>query len=246
MFVDTRLAEAGRTLVDTTTHSLYIPILPAVLNNTNVLMQLFDRHLHIGVVRRVDFVKRPNEENKYMAFIHFQKIYCNTQAFNIFNMLSEVKNIDIMGTVDTFGNTHVLAETLHYIYMSNHWGHLLGEQRIPDRTFIRIRLNTKPIKDTVLNIHQIATNLENTESIVETLTNKNTELEKTVQLQSEMLTALEDKIKEMDKAISRMKWAKSTTSKIVTNLTNRIYSIENQIEEIDNDLSDTMSKIYYM
>lgn len=245
MFIDTTLQQSNHKLVDTYTHSLYIPIIPASLNNNIVLIELFEQHMQIGIVKRIDFVKRPNDDDTYMAFVHFKKIYANTHPFYMFNMFDKVDSIDVMGTVDSRGNRHTLAETIHHIYMANNWGHLLTAQRIPNRLFIRVKLNKNPIKDTVLNIHQIAANMETTDTVVETLVKKNSELEDTIKIQGEMLAALENKIKEMDKAVSRMKWIKSATSEIVTNLTNRIYSIEEHIDEIDNDLSDTIAKIYY-
>jgi len=113
-------------------NSLFIPMLPNDLIDEDRLKYLIEFIYGFGKVKRIDFTKKENTNNKYMGFIHFE--YWNQNDF-----------------------TQSIRERLEYFNLVdlNYIGFLDNKTK-----FIRFMINKMPIKDTEMNAPQLANELE--------------------------------------------------------------------------------------
>lgn len=113
-------------------NSLFIPMLPNDLIDEGRLKYLIEFIYGLGKVKRIDFTKKENTNNRYMGFIHFE--YWNQTDFT----QSLRARLEHFNLVD-----------LNYI------GFLDNKTK-----FIRFMINKMPIKDTEMNAPQLANELE--------------------------------------------------------------------------------------
>lgn len=126
-------------------NSLFIPSLPPGFVNEELLFELIQEIFCIGSVKRVDIIKKNNSNNRLMAFIHFNN-WNNSPGTRIFR-----DKIEKEGFIDVYGYTNEMNQYNDYSsFISN----------IKKDLFIRFLINKMPIKDTELNIHQLADMLE--------------------------------------------------------------------------------------
>lgn len=159
---------------------LFIPSLPNSYNNESFLTNIIENEFKLGIVKRIDFVQKPENPTSYMAFIHFKQWY-KTYDTDLFRFkLSHFGHADVYGSTDMNGNRVDLPT-----FTSK-------------RVFIRFLFNKTPIKDAELNIHQISDNLERAEKQITeqqvTIDNLKKELENTNKKYEE----LEKRIRELE------------------------------------------------
>lgn len=159
---------------------LFIPSLPKSYNDEAFLTNMIENNFKIGIVKRIDFVQKPENPTSYMAFIHFKQWH-KTYDTDLFRFkLSHFGHADVYGTTDMNGNRVDLPT-----FTSK-------------RVFIRFLFNKTPIKDAELNIHQLSDNLERAEKQIteqqEIINNLKTELENTNKKYEE----LERRIRELE------------------------------------------------
>jgi len=132
-------------------NSLFIPSLPPGLADDEILTYLIQEVFNIGTVKRVDIINKENSDNRLMAFIHF-KNWKNLNSTLIFR-----EKIENEGHVDVYGFLNFRNVEMNYkdfIY------------NIKKDLFLRFLINKTPIKDTELNIHQLADVLEKAECTI--------------------------------------------------------------------------------
>ena len=159
---------------------LFIPSLPKSYNDEAFLTNMIENNFKIGIVKRIDFVQKPENPTSYMAFIHFKQWH-KTYDTDLFRFkLSHFGHADVYGTTDMNGNRIDLPT-----FTSK-------------RVFIRFLFNKTPIKDAELNIHQLSDNLERAEKQITeqqvTIDNLKKELENTNKKYEE----LEKRIRELE------------------------------------------------
>lgn len=159
---------------------LFIPSLPKSYNDEAFLTNMIENNFKLGIVKRIDFVQKPENPTSYMAFIHFKQWH-KTYDTDLFRFkLSHFGHADVYGTTDMNGNRVDLPT-----FTSK-------------RVFIRFLFNKTPIKDAELNIHQLSDNLERAEKQITeqqvTIDNLKKELENTNKKYEE----LEKRIRELE------------------------------------------------
>ena len=113
--------------------SFYIPSVSKFLD-TEALCRMFS---HIGSIERVDYAEMPVQHRLWrMAFVHLDNI--NTGNIAVNNMLENLENGG-----NSVINYNVLCERGYMVYYK-----------------MNVFKNKNPVKNTILNIHQIANNLE--------------------------------------------------------------------------------------
>ena len=175
-------------------NSLFIPSLPPIFVDEDILTWLIQEVFVIGSVKRVDIIKKENVNNRLMAFIHFNYWFKNSSTILFREKLENDGSIDIFGYVDF----HKSATS----YIT-----LLGNNVKKD-TFLRFLINKTPIKDTELNIHQLA----------------------------DLLEQADEKITEQDLLIKKLKRELNDTQLLVENLNTRVVFLENIINDVDEDI----------
>lgn len=175
-------------------NSLFIPSLPPIFVDEDILTWLIQEVFVLGSVKRVDIIKKENVNNRLMAFIHFNYWFKNSSTILFREKLENDGSIDIFGYV----NFHKSATS---------YTTLLGNNVKKD-TFLRFLINKTPIKDTELNIHQLA----------------------------DLLEKADDKITEQDLLIKKLKKELLDTQLLVENLNTRVVSLENIINDVDEDI----------
>jgi len=151
--------------------SLFIPAVPAELVDEDSIKYIFENIHPVGEVRRVDFVQK-NSANRYMAFVHFN-------SWNNLPQTETLRNaIEGQGYVDLYIPQH---ETPYKR------GHL----------FVRVMINKTPIKETTLNAHQLAAELEFANSVID-------EQAETIRQLSEKVCRLERMVEESDSQIGEL------------------------------------------
>ena len=137
---------SNKTFIPTTLNSIFIPSLPPAFVDEHILTYLVQEVFKIGSVKRVDIIKKDNVPNRLMAFIHFNCWY-DFQSTHLFReMLLKDGQVDMYGYID---------KNHHYVNYNT-----LLSANIKKDTFLRFMINKTPIKDTELNIHQLADLLE--------------------------------------------------------------------------------------
>lgn len=126
-------------------NSLFIPSLPSVFIDEDLLIYVIEEIFYIGEVKRVDIVKKENSDNRLMAFIHMNYWYKNNSVDTFRLKIQSEGHVDVYGFIN---NSNL--EIKYCDFISN----------LKDGLFIRFMINKTPIKDTELNIHQIADLLE--------------------------------------------------------------------------------------
>lgn len=134
--------------------SIFIPTLPTELVNDQSLTYIFEMVLKIGKVKRVDIVKKAENKYQHMAFIHFSSWNKSAGTDNFRYCLENSGFVDIFGAF-TPTSTITIGTIIH------------GRPNSPER-YIRVLINKTPIKETTLNIHQLAANMEIMETTVKT------------------------------------------------------------------------------
>jgi hypothetical protein len=151
--------------------SLFIPALPAELVDEDSIKYIFENIHPVGQVRRVDFVQK-NSANRYMAFVHF----------NSWNNLPQTQNL--RSTVEGQGYVDLYVPQYATPYKR---GDL----------FVRVMINKTPIKETTLNAHQLAAELEVANSTID-------EQAETIRQLSEKVCYLERLVEESDVQIGEL------------------------------------------
>ena len=172
----------GIPYVPTDWNSIFISSLPAGFDNSDKLGYLIEVVLKLGSIKRIDFAKH-GTTGKSLAFIHFNN-WNNTTGIQKFR-----KDIESLGYVDLMG-THTFWTSSIEVNLRNN-GNTESYSQLnrffPDcvkpGTYLRMMINKNPVKDTVLNIHQIAANAdelyEKVEQLEEELTSTKEELTST-------------------------------------------------------------------
>jgi hypothetical protein len=159
---------------------LFLPSLPNSYNDESFLTNIIENEFKLGVVKRIDFVQKPEKQSSYMAFVHFKQWH-KTYDTDLFRFkIAHFGHVDVFGTKDYYGNRRDLPTNTN------------------KRAFIRFLFNKTPIKEVELNIHQVSDNLERAEKQIAeqqvTITNLKTELENTNKKYKE----LEKRIRELE------------------------------------------------
>lgn len=126
-------------------NSLFIPSLPPQLVDDELLSYIIEEIFLLGQVKRVDIIKKENSNNRLMAFIHFDFWYKNNSVDTFREKIENEGQVNVYGFINKDK-----IETNYSDFISN----------IKKGVFIRFMINNNPIKDTELNIHQIADLLE--------------------------------------------------------------------------------------
>jgi hypothetical protein len=158
----------GIPYVPTDWNSIFISSLPAGFDNNDKLGYLIEVVLKLGSIKRIDFAKH-GTTGKPLAFIHFNN-WNNTTGIQKFR-----KDIESLGYVDLMG-THTFWTSSIEVNLRNN-GNTESYSQLnrffPDYvkpgTYLRMMINKNPVKDTVLNIHQIAANADELYEKVEQL-----------------------------------------------------------------------------
>lgn len=129
--------------------SLFIPCLPPCLMNEETLTHIIESVLQIGSVKRIDIVKKENVENRYMAFIHFNYWMDDANIHSFREKIDKETQVDVYGILDyrcslpKMGFNRLLYGFKNLEQLNNNF-------------YIRFFKNKTPIKETELNIHQLA------------------------------------------------------------------------------------------
>jgi hypothetical protein len=129
--------------VPTTWNSLFIPAVPFGVLDVDYLTWVFEELLQLGKVKRVDIVTKNKEKNQHMAFVHFDYWNDAEQVHHLRHLIETQNSVDVCG-----GNGNQLIHMRH------------------PNLFLRLMVNKTPIKETEMNIHQVAANLEMMEATI--------------------------------------------------------------------------------
>ena len=140
-----------KTYVPTDWNSIFIPSLPSFATSEDTLTFLFQDIFELGSVKRVDIIKKENVNNRLMAFVHFNHWFDNNSTKMFREKLEKEGFADVFGyaDVDEFNKNMNFNEFLGYNVNKN--------------AFLKCMINKTPIKETDLNIHQMADILEKTD-----------------------------------------------------------------------------------
>jgi hypothetical protein len=86
--------------------SIYIPFIHHELgysNNPETISRLFEEHLVIGKVSRIDFTNAGSSGRGLSAYVHFEQWYNNPSAIAIRNTIAEKEQFICSGFQDEFG-----------------------------------------------------------------------------------------------------------------------------------------------
>lgn len=126
-------------------NSLFIPSLPPIFIDEELLIYIIEEIYLFGQVKRVDIVKKENSNNRLMAFIHMDFWYKNSSTLTFRQKIEKEGQVDVYGFYNSYN-----IESDYCDFLSH----------AKEGLFIRFMINKTPIKDTELNIHQIADLLE--------------------------------------------------------------------------------------
>ena len=136
--------------------SIFIPCVPASIDDS-ILTAFIETNLQLGLVKRIDRVNHKTT-GKPMAFIHFEywMDYCEVKKFR--RDLEKMEYLNVYGvrliyTTNDDAITYNNGNLIKYISIKDYWG-------LDKHIFIRMMINKAPIRDTELNIHQIAANAD--------------------------------------------------------------------------------------
>lgn len=138
--------------------SLFIPAMPMDIANEEILTNIVENVAQIGKVKRVDLVKKQGPTKGFMAFVHLDHWYGSYHAYVIRD------TINVCGFYDCLIPNRLVEE--------------YNTRPIT----LRFMQNKTPIKDTELNVHQLAANQEI--------------MEKTIKEQAEMIEKLRKELDE--------------------------------------------------
>ncbi len=138
--------------IDHNWNSLFIPMLPGDLIDEERLKYLIEFVYGFGKIKRIDFTKKENSNNKYMAFIHFEYWNNNEITQSIRARLEYYNVVDL-----------------------NYMGY--NDNKIK---FIRFMINKTPIKETEMNPHQLANEIEIMKKTVSEKDNEIAELQRKI------------------------------------------------------------------
>ena len=135
--------EMKDTFVPSGWNSIFIPTVPVGVLDTEYLTWVFEGLLNIGKVKRVDIVCKNKEKNHHMAFVHFESWNNSVATHTLRYMIEENNHVDVFGGDY---NMPIHAQNPHL--------------------FLRLMVNNTPIKETEMNIHQLAANMEMAEATI--------------------------------------------------------------------------------
>jgi hypothetical protein len=135
--------QMDNTFVPTTWNSVFIPTVPVSVLDVSYLTWVFEELLQLGKVKRVDIVTKDAEKYHHMAFVHFDYWNDSVQVHHMRYLIETTGGLDVFG-----GNGSQLIHARH------------------PNLFLRLMVNKTPIKDTELNIHQLAANQEMMEATI--------------------------------------------------------------------------------
>ena len=134
--------------IPTDWNSLFIPSLPGGLVDEELLTYIIEEIFILGEVKRIDIIKKENSNNRLMAFIHLNFWYKNNSTDTFRQKIENEGHADVYGFIN---NDNI--ETDYWEFITS----------LKEGLFIRFMINKTPIKDTELNIHQLADVLEKAE-----------------------------------------------------------------------------------
>jgi hypothetical protein len=180
-------------------NSLFIPMLHSSLVNEEQLRVIIEDKLTLGKVKRVDFVVKPNTQNRYMAFIHFYYWYDNYNTNNFRRLVKAKGYMDVYGFKECIRDKNCYSSAHHDTVVFTDWNNrkCYGVYIENERTYegqyvstvdfynnasvyIRFMMNKTPIQETELNPHQLANNLAVAEKEILDLKTRVAELEETI------------------------------------------------------------------
>lgn len=154
-YMPTEKIMVSNTFVPTDWSSIFIPSLPLFASSEDSLTFIFQEIFDVGSVKRVDIIKKENVNNRLMAFIHFNH-WNDNRSIRIFREKMEKE-----GFVDVFGYNDVEE------FNKNMDFHEFLGCNVNRNGFLKCMINKTPIKETDLNIHQMADILERTDKKVD-------------------------------------------------------------------------------
>lgn len=167
------------TVVHKDWNSIFIPSVHHTFMNETTLRHLIEDVFCIGMVRRIDYIDKP-EEHKRMAFVHFEYWHNNDNAIFLRKVIEEMETVDIYGCMDNHNGFYDLAQLIHYYPYDDSRPY-----------FIRFMMNKTPIVETELNIHQLADITMRLENIIKEQTDTIEKLTKLVETQKNNIDVLE-------------------------------------------------------
>ena len=167
-YMPTEKIMVSNTFVPTDWSSIFIPSLPSFASSEDSLTFIFQEIFDVGSVKRVDIIKKENVNNRLMAFIHFNH-WNDNGSIRIFREKMEKE-----GFVDVFGYNDVEE------FNKNMDFHEFLGCNVNRNGFLKCMINKTPIKETDLNIHQMADILERTDKKVDDQEMLITELKATI------------------------------------------------------------------
>ena len=148
-FMPVEFKEEQKTYNPSNWNSIFIPSLPSYFADEIILSYLIQEVFKLGSVKRVDIIKKENMNNRLMAFIHFNHWFDNTSVASFRGKMDKDGMVDIFGYIDEQGRKSNYA--------------LLYDKNLRNDMFLKFLINKTPIKETELNIHQLADVLEKAE-----------------------------------------------------------------------------------
>jgi len=170
--------------------SIFIRTLPADCADASLLTYIFQDVYKFGPVKRVDIVHKV----VYMAFVHFVQpvpelvdILRDGNGFVLDGLMIDrdarewVSLRSIVTTYKDHLKTHVDASGITNSQIIQHFHQNPNEKTL----FFRVLENKAPVRETKMNIHQIAFNLEMAESRLE-------DQEKLIDILTQRISAMEE------------------------------------------------------
>lgn len=196
-------------------NSIFIPSLPSAFVDEDILIYLIQEVFRLGSVKRVDIIKKENATNRLMAFVHFNHWF-NCPSTHIFR-----EKMEKDGLVDIFGYLDENRDRIGY--------NVLLDAKIKKDTFLRFMINKTPIKETELNIHQLADCLEKAEHKIN---------DKESMIQQLQLELLESKLK-MENVLTKNKLLENEIMQLKNDqFLKRVrmnYGYSDNLSEVDSD-----------
>jgi hypothetical protein len=192
-----------KTKVHAEDNSLFIPMLPSSMVNEEKLTAFIEQKLTLGKVRRIDLVAKPNTQNRYMAFIHFEYWFNSHQTNNFRELIIHNGHMDVYGSYEcrrvaagySSMTDNIIDEVLYTDLNGRKCYGIFVPVRneaysgvyVPTRdfytsatTYVRFMMNKTPIPETELNPHQLANNLALAEKEIQDLKTRLAQLEETI------------------------------------------------------------------
>jgi len=161
---DFKKVESPQQTYSNTWNSLFLPALPPGFANEQAIAHVCETMMQLGKVKRVDIVQKENAPNRTMAFVHFHSWNHNEETQRFRHAMEQMEQVDVFGALqhvyDVSGDLYLQPIGFEYLFATQ-----MGKNNRP--FYFRFFINKTPIKETELNIHQLANMLEMAESKIE-------------------------------------------------------------------------------